>query len=109
MDNDQFQHSSVATSAAVDVTSAQGRWREFVELFVGFVLILLALWSAGNTQLIWICTALFWILLRTIRSRPSIRRLGLRITGMRAALWVVALAATMAVRTGAPLVAVADV
>ena len=90
----QFQHSDVQRPA-IDFAS-HGRAPEFAEIAVGFTLILLALWSAGWAQLMWICAALFWILLRTIRSRPSIGRLGLRITGMRAAMWVVALAATMA-------------
>lgn len=97
MDNNQLQHSNAVAAATIDVTPAPPRSREFIELVVGFALILLALWSGGWTQLMWICVALFWIMLRTIRSRPSIRRLGLRIAGMRSAMWVVALAAAMAV------------
>ena len=97
MGHNQLQDSNAAAAMAMDVTPASwSRSRELVELSVGFLLILLALWSAGWAQLVWSCGALFWILLRTVRSRPSIRRLGLRVTGMRPAMWVVALAATLA-------------
>jgi membrane protease YdiL (CAAX protease family) len=94
MDDTQSQHPDTQGSA-INLAS-QRRAREFAEIAVGFSLILLALWSAGWAQLASSCGAFFWILFVTIRSRAGIKRLGLRITGMRRAMWVVALATAAA-------------
>jgi hypothetical protein len=96
MSNQVYDSNAAAAAVSTDVSVGWRRSRELVELWVGVALILLALWSAGWAQLLWSCVAFGWILFLTLRSRPTIQRLGLRIAGMQAALWVVALATTLA-------------
>jgi len=72
-----------------------------IEIAVAFVLVLLALWSYGPAQWILGGIALVWMLLVTLRSRPTIEELGLRFAGTRRALWIVILAALAAHSTQA--------
>jgi membrane protease YdiL (CAAX protease family) len=67
------------------------------EVAVGFVLILLTLWISGLAQLVLGGATLAWMLLITVRARPTAEQLGLRVAGTRRALWIVALAAIAAV------------
>jgi Type II CAAX prenyl endopeptidase Rce1-like len=84
---------------ATPATNWQSRFRsrEFVEVSAGFVLVIVALWSSGLTQLLLGGAAFFWMVLVTLRKQPDAEQLGLRVTGMRPTLWIVALAALLAV------------
>ncbi len=71
--------------------------RALLEVSIGLVLVLLTLWSEGRAQWLLGAIALAFIFLVALRSRPTAEQLGLRVTGMRHALWIVALAAIAAV------------
>ena len=71
--------------------------RAMVEVFIGFVLILLTLWISGLAQLAIAGATFTWMLFATFRARPTAEQLGLRVAGTRRALWIVALAVIAAV------------
>jgi membrane protease YdiL (CAAX protease family) len=77
-------------------TGARLASRALREILIGFALVLLALWSAGWLQWTLGGAAFAYIFFVTLRSRPSVEQLGLRVSGMRRALWIVALAAVAA-------------
>jgi hypothetical protein len=68
------------------------RWRDAVEVFVVYSLILLALWSERPAQKIIGVLTFLWIVVLTLRSQPSAAALGLRLSGLRRSLWIVAAA-----------------
>ncbi len=88
-----------ALHLAAPTTNWQSRLRsrEFVEVAVGFVLVILALWSSRPAQLLLGSAAFFWMVVVTIRKQPDAAQLGLRVSGMRRTLWIVGLAAIAAV------------
>jgi len=71
--------------------------RALREMLIGLALVLLPLWSAGWLQWLLGAAALSYVFFLTLRSRPTAEQLGLRVSGMRRALWIVALAAIAAV------------
>jgi membrane protease YdiL (CAAX protease family) len=71
--------------------------RDLAELSLGFVLVLLALWSEKQTQLILGAIAFAWMVIATIRSHASAAELGLSLSGTRRSLWVIGIAALLAV------------
>ncbi|HZP24433.1 MAG TPA: CPBP family intramembrane glutamic endopeptidase [Terriglobales bacterium] len=71
--------------------------RALREILIGFVLVLLALWSAGRLQWLLGGAAFAYVFFVTLRSHPTAEQLGLRVSGMRRALWIVALAGIAAV------------
>ncbi len=72
------------------------RSREFVEVAAGFFLVMLALWSSRPVQLWLGGAAFFWMVAVTVRRQPDAAQLGLRVSGIRRTLWIVGLAATIA-------------
>ncbi|HLJ76380.1 MAG TPA: CPBP family glutamic-type intramembrane protease [Acidobacteriaceae bacterium] len=65
------------------------RRRELVELFVGYGLILVVVWTPRPAQnvLYWITVA--WIVVTGILARDRSRPIGLGLTGLRESLWIV--------------------
>ena len=75
---------------------AQVAGRTLVELSIGFVLVLLPLWTAGWAQWLLGAIAFSYIFFITFRSHPTAEQLGLRVAGTRRALWIVAAALLVA-------------
>lgn len=95
MDVPQLTYRTTSSSRSFQIVSATGsalRLRAFVELSIGFALILLALWSDKFWQLLLGSGVFLWILFATLSTRPGAAELGLRISGMRRSLWIVAVA-----------------
>lgn len=95
MDVPQLSYRATPPPQDFDRVSANGsrlRSRALVEVSVGFVLILLALWSDKFWQLLLGSVVFVWILFTTLSARPSAAELGLRISGMRRSLWIVGVA-----------------
>ena len=66
--------------------------RDLFELLVGFLLIMIAVWSPLPIQRILFWVTFSWILSVTLLSRPDRETLGLGLTGIRQSLWVVGIA-----------------
>jgi membrane protease YdiL (CAAX protease family) len=81
-------HENRATPVAVRRVDS----RALVELSIGFVLVLSTLWSYGAAQWGLGLVALCWMIFATLRARPTAAQLGLAVTGLRRALWIVAVA-----------------
>jgi len=91
---DLAHQSLIATASQENSAGASGvDSRAIAEVSIGFLLVLLALWSYGRAQLLLSGVAFFWMLFATLRSRPTAEELGLGVTGMGRTLWIVALAA----------------
>jgi membrane protease YdiL (CAAX protease family) len=71
--------------------------RALAEVAIGFVLILLALWSEHEAQWVLGAVTFAYIIFVTLRQGPTAEQLGLRVSGTRRALWIVALAVIAAV------------
>ncbi len=76
--------------------AARIRSHDFIELAGVFTLILLALWTPHPARSIVGWLALLWIVVATLRSRPSAAELGLRLAGARQSLWVPGVALILA-------------
>jgi membrane protease YdiL (CAAX protease family) len=55
---------------------------------VAYVLIEVALWTRGRTQLVWSLIAAAWIVWTVVHQRRTARQLGIAGTGFRASLWI---------------------
>ena len=90
----------ILRSAAIPLARAKpsspSRSRDLAELWIGFFLVLLALWCERPVQLIVGAIAFAWMLIATIRSRASAAELGLSFSGTRRCLWIVGVAALLA-------------
>jgi len=88
-------NSPTKTSAPVErVDSQTGRIRAPVrELVVGYGLLQTALWSVGEWRWVWAVALIVWMAGVTAYHRPSLRELGLGLTGFVRSLWAVGLAA----------------
>jgi membrane protease YdiL (CAAX protease family) len=90
---------SGSSHLAAATTNWQSRLRscEFVEVAAGFVLVMLALWSSRPAQLLLGSAAFLWMVMVAVREQPDPAKLGLRVAGMRRALWIVGCAVMAAV------------
>ncbi len=70
--------------------------RDSIELAVGYILILVAVWTPLHVQRILFWVTFSWILSVTLLSRQDRHTLGLGLSGIRQSLWVVALAIGLA-------------
>jgi hypothetical protein len=76
--------------------SSRLRSRDFIELSVGYALILVAVWTPLHVQRIIFWLAFSWIISTTLLARNNRDELGLGLSGMYRSLWVVAIAISLA-------------
>jgi Type II CAAX prenyl endopeptidase Rce1-like len=72
------------------------RWRDFLELSIGYALILVVIWTRRPIQRWFYWVAVGWILFVTCISFQGWKALGFRITGLWRSLWVIAVALLIA-------------
>ncbi len=99
-------HLRTGTSAALDLAGAEQnlrgagrsarRWRDLVELAVGYGLILVVLWTPRPWQRFFYVAAILWIAAATWISWDGRKAMGLRVGGMLRSLWVVGVALAVA-------------
>jgi len=96
MDVTQSRYAAELLPEIVGHGSSRLRSRDLLEIAVGFVLILLSLWSDPLGQLLLGLAALLWIVLVTVQWRPDPVELGLCPSRTRQSLWIVGVAAIAA-------------
>jgi hypothetical protein len=79
-----------------DVSGAGRRWRDLVELVVGYGLILVVIWTPRPWQRVFCIAAILWIATATWVSFDGWKVMGLRVGGMLRSLWVVGAAVALA-------------
>ncbi|HVJ09567.1 MAG TPA: CPBP family intramembrane glutamic endopeptidase [Acidisarcina sp.] len=93
---DWTQAENLLPRQAESQTFAGRRWRDLVELSIGYGLILLAIWTPRPLQTQLSLLALAWVLLATAISFDGWSEMGLRIHGPLRSLWVVGVALLLA-------------
>ncbi len=78
------------------VSSIDFPTRDLVELGVGYVLILTAIWTVNPWQRVFYWIAVAWIVATTCLRRPTWKALGLGLSGLVRSSWVVAVALILA-------------
>jgi len=78
-----------ATVASAGWTWRRRPWRDALELFVGYGLIVLVIWSSRPWQHRFYWVAVAWILMATGLSFEGWRTMGFRLDGIRCSLWLV--------------------
>jgi Type II CAAX prenyl endopeptidase Rce1-like len=88
----------VGDAAASGATEAEARprWRDLVELAVGYGLILAVIWTPRPWQRVFYIAAILWIAAATWVSFDGWKVMGLRVGGMLRSLWVVGVALLVA-------------
>jgi hypothetical protein len=84
--------SSLASIAESDVTPAHSRGRDLTELTVGYVLILIVIWTPRPWQRMIYFVAAGFIIATTWRSFPGWRAMGLHTANFARSLWLVGVA-----------------
>jgi len=72
------------------------RFRDLLELAVGYGLILAVIWTANPAQRVLFWIALVWILITTVIRLPDIGTLGLNRSGLRCSVWMLGAVAAFA-------------
>jgi hypothetical protein len=92
----QSEDSSVATGAAsaghISTSHTSSAHRDFLELAVGYLLIMATIWSANPTQRVLYWLAFAWIVATTWARREGWTALGMGSKGLLPSLWIVAVA-----------------
>src|ERR1700722_6191314 len=76
--------------------SSARKWRDFLELSIGYALILVVIWTRRPIQRWFYWVAVGWILFVTCISFQGWKALGFRITGLWRSLWVIVVALLIA-------------
>jgi len=70
--------------------------RALIELCVAYALTLAAIWTLNPWQRAFYWTAILWVVVTTVASRPTLQALGLGLEGLLSSLWVVGAAGVLA-------------
>jgi hypothetical protein len=91
-----MQYAKSTASTRLNRGTAHRKWRDFLELSVGYLLILIVIWTPRPMQRWFYWAAVGWILLVTCISFEGWKALGFRTTGLWRSLWIVAVALLIA-------------
>lgn len=76
--------------------SQSSRDRDLFELAVGYLLVLVGVWTPPPYQTLFFWMGITWVVLVTVLAAPDRRSLGLRLLGLRRSLWIVPVAGAIA-------------
>lgn len=76
--------------------SSSTKTRALCELAVCYLLVLVTLWTAGETQRIFLLLTAAWIVVTTVLLRNKEKLLGLRPSGLRRSWWIIVAAVVLA-------------
>ena len=85
-----------AIQVAKSVNTARLKTYDLLELVVGYVLILLTIWTSGSTQQALLITSATWIVMTTFLLPDKTELSGLRPSGLEHSWWIIVAAAGMA-------------